>query len=290
MAMTFLGGYLEVEYGKSWGISGLLWTITGGVGIAYVAWCWGGRTPSARAWAVIDRGPALALVGVPAFAFPLFGAGVTMFFGLPKLITIPFGMVALFCLVLMFIGGTGAPKWWGPRWFRREEYRDDYEGAPPQGPLATLTQSYAAQTPAVLSQDAMAQSLGNGSAPEAQWKGGWVHDPDTDEQDHGLARKGTVEGKLTWYPQGLGFAATKREDSIRQKTTVVTIPAEQLTSVEVVPARAGADGRSRPGFWMRSPFRRLVVRTASDAYVFDVARGRARKVAAFIGERTGQHA
>ncbi|WP_196943246.1 hypothetical protein [Streptomyces sclerotialus] len=134
----------------------------------------------------------------------------------------------------------------------------------------------------------MGRSFGNVSGPVAQWKGGWVHDPDTDEQAHGLTRKGTVEGELAWYPQGLGFAATKREDALRGKPTVVTIPAEQVTDVEVVPARAGADGRPRPGIRMRSPFPRLVVRTASDAYVFDVARGRARQVAAFIKERAGQ--
>ncbi|MEU6119287.1 hypothetical protein ABZ840_32705 [Streptomyces sp. NPDC047117] len=290
MAMTFLGGYLETEFGKSWGISGLIWAVTGGLGIAYVAWCWGGRTRSARAWAVIDRGPALALVGVPAFAFPFFGAGLCVFFGLPKVLIIPFGLVTLFCLLMMFIGVADPPKWWGPRWFRQGEHKEDFKGAASRGALGTLADSSAARTPVLSSQEECGKSFGDVAAPVVRWKGGWVHDPDTDEQDHGLARKGTVEGTLAWYPQGLGFAATEREDALRGKPTVVTIPAERLTGVEVAPARAGADGRPRRGRWMRSPFPRLVVRTASDTYVFDVARGRARQVAAFIKERAGQAA
>ncbi|MGI5471782.1 hypothetical protein [Streptomyces sp. CA-132043] len=289
MALTFLGGYLETEYGTSWGISGLIWAVTGGLGVAYVAWCWGGRSRSARAWAAIDRGPALALIAIPAFAFPLFGAGVCMFFGLPKVLIIPFGLVTLFCLVMVFIGVADPPKWWGPGWFRRGEHKKDFNGAASRGALGTFVESSAARTPGVLSsQEERGRNFGNVSEPVARWKGGWVHDPDTAEQRHGLARKGTVEGTLAWYPQGLGFAATEREDALRGRTTVVTIPADQLTGVEVVPARAGADGRPRRGVRRRSPFPRLVVRTASDAYVFDVARGRARRVAAFIKEQAGQ--
>lgn len=288
MALMFLGGYLEAEYGKSWGISGLLFTITGGVGITYFAWCWAGRTPSARAWAAINRGPALALVGIPAFAFPFFGVGAAAFFGLPMVIALPFGLVSVFCLVLIFIGVKDPPKWWGPRWFRKGEHKKDRKGRQPQDALGTLAQSCTAVSPDVLSQEEVRREFGHVAEPVVQWKGGWVRDPDTDEQDHALARKGTVEGTLAWYPQGLGFAATKREDSLRGKSTVVTVPAGEITGVEVVPARAGADGRPRRGFWMRSPFRRLVVRTASDAHVFDVARGRAPRVAAFIKEQAGQ--
>lgn len=290
MVMTFLGGWLETQYGKAWGISGLLFAVTGAVGIAYTAWCWRGRTRQARAWAVIDRGPSLALIGIPAFAFPFFGAGICVFFGLPKVLIIPFGLVTLFCLVMIFIGVTEPPKWWGPRWFREGKHKKDFKGAAGRGALGTYAESSGARPPAVLSQDEVRKRLGGGAEAVARWKGGWVRDPDTDEQDHALARKGTVAGTLAWYPQGLGFAATRREDSLRGKPTVITVPAAEITDVAVVPARAGADGRARPGFWRRSPFPRLVVRTASDAYVFDVARGKARRVAAFLRERAGQPA
>ncbi|MER7396123.1 hypothetical protein ABT381_11465 [Streptomyces sp. NPDC000151] len=290
MALVFLGVYLETSHAKSWGIQGLPATVVGGLGSVYTVWCWLGRTRQARSWAVIDRGPQLALIGIPLFAFVMLGGGIYYLFGLPKLVVLPFAFISALHFLVLLAGFFGLPKWWGPRWFRRGEYKKDFKGAQPQGALGTLVDSCAAQTPTLLSQEEIGKRFGDVSEPVAQWKGGWVHDPDTDEQGHGLARKGTVEGKLAWYPQGLGFAATKQEDSLRQKPTVVTIPAGQLTGVEVVPARAGADGRRRPGFWMRSPFPRLVVRTASGAYVFDVARGRARKVAAFIRERTGQHA
>ncbi|MFI9028254.1 hypothetical protein [Streptomyces sp. NPDC053560] len=280
--------FLEVECARSWGMQGLPGTVVGGLGSVYAVWCWLGRTRQARSWAVIDRGPNLALIGIPMFAFVMFGAGIHLLFGLPKLVVLPFGIISALHFLVLLAGFFSLPKWWGPGWFRRGEYKKDFEGAQPQGAMGTLLDSYAAGTPAVRSRHELAKSFGDVSAPVARWKGGWVHDPDTDEQDHGLARKGTVEGTLAWYPQGLGFAATEREDSLRGKPTVVTIPAERLTSVEVVSARAGADGRPRRGRWMRSPFPRLVVRTASDTYVFDVARGRARQVAAFIKERAGQ--
>ncbi|MFI0778350.1 hypothetical protein [Streptomyces sp. NPDC021212] len=288
MGLVFLGGYLEFDHAQSWGVRGLPATVVGGVGSVYTVWCWLGRTLQARSWAVIDRGPNLALIGIPTFAFALFGGGIYYLFGVPKWVVLPFGLISAVHALVLFAGFFSLPKWWGPRWFRSGEYKKDFKGAPPQGALTTLIDSYVEDAPAVLSQEEVRREFGHVAEPVVQWKGGWVRDPDTDEQDHALARKGTVEGTLAWYPQGLGFAATKREDSLRGKATVVTVPAGEITGVEVVPARAGADGRPRRGFWMRSPFRRLVVRTASDAHVFDVARGRAPQVAAFIKEQAGQ--
>jgi hypothetical protein len=282
-----LGGLLETEYGKALGARGLLFTLSGALGIAYTAWCWRGRSQQARSWAVIRRGPNLAMVLVPFFAFGLFGVGVCALFGLPMAVAVPFGLVSLTLFVFLLVG-AGCPKWWGPGWYRRGEHKDDNEGKrAPHDALGALQDAYAAAPPDRLSRDEVAGSFGD-ARPTARWKGGWVHDPDAETRDHDLARKGTVDGELLWFHGGLGFAATPREDAVRGEPNVVAVPAARVTGVAVVPARAGADGRPRKGFWMRSPFSRLVVHTGDEEYVFDVARGRARKVATFIEEQTGQ--
>lgn len=101
-----------------------------------------------------------------------------------------------------------------------------------------------------------------------------------------MARRGTVDGMLTLYSEGVTFAATKGEDALREKLTVLVLPREEVRGVLVVPPRAGADGVQRKGFWFRSWFSRLVVETGDDRYLFEVSWGRARRVADRVNAMT----
>jgi hypothetical protein len=71
---------------------------------------------------------------------------------------------------------------------------------------------------------------------------------------------------------------------------VLVLLAADITGVRVVPARAGADGVRRRGIRWRSVFPRLVVETAGDRYVFEVAFGAAKRAAARIRTMAGHRA
>lgn len=52
---------------------------------------------------------------------------------------------------------------------------------------------------------------------------------------------------MTLYDAGVTFAATKAEDMLRARETMLMLPAEQITGARVVSPRAGADGVPRRG-------------------------------------------
>lgn len=285
-------GLSEKWLGESWALSWALTLLTGILGITYAVWCWRGRSVKARSWAQMQWGADLAIIGIPFFSFAFIAIGLGKFLDLPRAIALAPGLGSAWLLIVVLAGFFSknpqhdCPKWWGPKWFRSGEYKDhDQRPWDPLGALMTedSTQEQNDDTtgtsePAVASTDQV-QNFVADAEPVASWSGGWVHDPDTDKQDHDAARIGTVEGTITYYPHGLTFTASSREDAIRNNPTVITIPTAEITQVTVVPARAGTDGQPRSGFAFRSPFPRLVVHTVNGPYLFDIARNQAKTAA-----------
>lgn len=131
-------------------------------------------------------------------------------------------------------------------------------------------------------QRAVTTEFGAAAKPIASYGGGYVRDPDRNDRDHALARRGTVAGRITVFAEGVVFAADSTEDSLRTDPTVLVLAAGRITGVRVVPARAGADGKPRRGVLYRSLFRRLVIDMPDDSYVFEVAYGKAGRVATTV--------
>ena len=236
-------------------------------------WAWRGRSRRSRWWVRSPFGGQVMLGLVPGLGLIILGVGLLTLVGpwFTAVIALPvlFGAALEFAVIFARL-----PHWWGPRWYRRlsaAERRADQTNAFAAA-VVGLTERpgvVSAKAAAVRYRDA--ESVGS-------WRGGWVYDPDTDQRTHGMSRKGTVDGRLTLYPSGLVFAASRAEDALRRNGTVVAIDADEIVDVRVVPARAGADGQQRTGVLYRSWFPRLVVETAEIAHVFDVAWGRAGQV------------
>ncbi|MBJ7610074.1 MAG: hypothetical protein JF887_11690 [Candidatus Dormibacteraeota bacterium] len=242
------------------------------------AWSWAGRSRRARWWVgrpfmdqlVLGVAPGVALVTGTVVLGMLFGGTsdlMAVLVVLPILVGIVLILAGIFALL---------PRWWGPRWYRnlsagqrRPNPRDSALAAAATAYVGRPEGGGARELPAAFRQ----------AKPLGSWHGGWVHDPDTDERVHGMSWKGTVDGRLTLYPTGMVFMASHAEDALRGKQAVVVMGADDITGVQVVPPRAGADGQPRKGRLYRSRFPRLVIRTAQGTQVFDVARGRASNVA-----------
>ncbi|MGH8793271.1 MAG: hypothetical protein ACRDXX_11575 [Stackebrandtia sp.] len=255
------------------------------LGVALVAafvWAWRGRSRRSRWWVGSAFGPQLMLGVVPGLGLLIFcagmltlaeGAGSPLFDATAFAVAVALPM--LFAVALEFAGIFALmPKWWAPRWYRqmseaerRADTRDAFTAA-----VVSL-----GERPGMSSTREAAAKFGD-VTPRGSWRGGWVYDPDTDERTHGMSGKGAVDGRLTVYPTGVVFAASRAEDALRRKGTVVAVDAADIVEVRVVPPRAGADGRQRKGVLYRSLFPRLVVHTSGDAHVFDVAWGRAKQV------------
>jgi hypothetical protein len=236
-------------------------------------WAWRGRTRRSRWWVRSPGGAQVMLGLVPGLGLIILGVGLLTLIG-PWFVAV-IGLPLLFGAVLEFaVIFAQLPRWWGPRWYRQMSEAER---------RADTTNAFAAAVvgltdrPGVVSAKAAAARFRD-ERPLASWRGGWVYDPDTGERAHGMSRKGTVDGRLTLYESGLVFAASRVEDALRRKGTVVAIDSGDIVDVRVVPARAGADGRRRTGVLYRSWFPRLVVETSDTAHVFEVAWGRARQV------------
>jgi hypothetical protein len=243
--------------------------------LALFAWSWAGRSRSARWWVGRPFGAQLVLALVPGLGLIVLSAGVLTVAGTSAalLVALPFLLGAVLELAGIF---DVVPRWWGPAWYRRlppGRRRED----PARSAIAAAMAAYLGR-PGVTSAGEAATRIGR-ARPIGSWRGGWVYDADTDERVHAMSRKGTIDGLLTLYPTAVVFAASRAEDALRGKSTVVLVEAGDITGVRVVPPRAGADGRPRRGWLYRSWFPRLVIRTNEHAHVFDVARGRAGEVA-----------
>lgn len=128
MLFEVMGGFAldagvgEKLLGPNWELNGALTTLAGAAGIAYMIWCWRGRSAKARSWAFMPFGAGLAILAVPLFAFSLFGLGLREFLGTPKAVVLSFVGIGMVFGIVYFIGFFDCPKWWGPRWFRRKEF------------------------------------------------------------------------------------------------------------------------------------------------------------------------
>jgi hypothetical protein len=250
-----------------------------GVGILLYVWrCWSGRS---RRWATRAFTNQMVYALLPGMGAILVAFAVKVVFG------DPLGNLLMAVAVVVCILGLVAlifePRWWGPRW-----YHDLHASNPQpdlQDPLTAVVTS--ATVPAPFSSRLKA-ARAFGETPVARWRGSYVHDPDTRHREHGLAAPGAVGGHLTLYPGGLTFAATATEDSLRDQSTVVVVPAAEVIRARVVPARAGADGVIRKGVMWRSLYRRLVVDTRAGPLLFEVAgaKAKAAKITETLGLRS----
>jgi hypothetical protein len=248
-----------------------------GAGIlVYVWWCWSGRS---RRWATRAFTNQLVYAILPGLGLFLIAAAVKNMVGDPAgelLVAVATAVGLLGFIALLF-----EPRWWGPRWYH------DLQAGNPQPDLSDrLTAVWVSSTaPAPFGSDLkVAQAFGE--TPVARWRGDCVYDPDTRHREHGLAVPGAVAGHLTLYPGGLTFAASATEDSLRDRSTVVVVPAAEVVGARVVPARAGADGVVRRGVLWRSLYPRLVVDTRAGSLLFEVAGAKAK--AAKITETFGR--
>jgi hypothetical protein len=260
------------------------WIALAGVALlAYTGWCWAGRSPRARRWSRRTSWDSMILGLFPGLGLVLLASGVAAM--LPESVI---GWAAPLILVAFAVFGMGMiylvfkPRWWGPRWYRRmpaSQRHSDLDDT------FTAVRTVAVGGRGVDSQKAarraVAAEFGVAAKPVASYGGGFVRDPDGG-RDHALARRGTVAGQITIFPEGVVFAADSTEDSLRADPTVLVLPAGRITDVRVVPARAGADGRPRRGVLYRSLFRRLVIAVDDDSYVFEVAYGKARRAGTAI--------
>jgi hypothetical protein len=252
---------------------GLAVAASGAALVALSGWMWSGRSPRARWWAGRPFGPRLALGLLPGLGLVLLSAGALTAAGAPAT---PLAAPAMLLGLVLVLAGAAPllPGWLGPGWYRRlpPGQRDGDTATP----LAAAIRGYLGPAAASSAVEATARL---GGPPLDSWRAGWVRDPDSDRRAHGMARRGTVDGRLLLHRGGLVFAASRVEDALLGRSTVVAVGAGEVIDVRVVPPRAGADGRPRPGRLHRSRFSRLVVRTAGADHVFEVAWGRASRVA-----------
>jgi hypothetical protein len=254
--------------------------ILAGAGIFFYLWrCWSGRS---RRWATQAFTNQLVYAILPGLGAIFFAFGIMVLVG--GLVGDVLMATAVVICLLGVVALVFEPRWWGPRWYhelRRGDPQPDL-----QDPLTALVTG--ATTPAApfSSQAEAAEALGGTAV--ARWRGSYVHDPDARHREHGLAAVGAVGGHLLLYPGGLAFAASGIEDRLRDRPTVVVVPAADVITARVVPARAGVDGVVRKGIVGRSLYPRLVVDTRSGSLLFDVIGAKAK--AARIMETLGRQA
>jgi hypothetical protein len=259
--------------------------LLGGALLTFAAWGWLGRSHASRWWVRSWEGDSLILGVLPGMGLVLFGLGLVAVFNGP-LQTI--GSLLWLAGFPVFVLGFLTPRWWGPGWYRRMSPQQRQRAQ--RDAVGTFLRSRDSSLPES-SADRAARAFGASAQPVGSWRAGYVYDPDTKDKAHTLARRGTVDGRLTAYVDGVVFAASATEDGLRGEPTVVTVGQDRLTGARVVPARAGADGRPRPGLLNRSLFPRLVLDTTEGSHVFEIAFGRARKAANVVNETAaGQRA
>jgi hypothetical protein len=259
-------------------ILGVIPLLAGAGILLYVWYCWSGRS---RRWATQAFTNQLIYAILPGLG------AVFVAFGVMMLVGDPAGSLVMAVAVTVCLLGLVAlvfePRWWGPRWYHELARSDPQPDL--HDPLTALVTS--ATTPAPFSSQAEAAQALGGTAV-ARWRGSYVHDPDARHRDHGIAAPGAIGGHLTLYPGGLAFAASAIEDRLRDRPTVVVVPAAEVLTARVVPARAGTDGVVRRGILGRSLYPRLVVDTRSGSLLFDVAGAKAK--AAKIMQTLGRQA
>jgi hypothetical protein len=253
--------------------------ILAGAGTLFYVWrCWSGRS---RRWATQAFTNQLVYAILPGLG------AVLVAFGVVALVGGPVGNLLMAAAVVLCLLGLVVlvfePRWWGPRWYH--ELRRSGPEPDLQDPLTALVTG--ATTPAApfSSQAEAAEALGGTAV--ARWRGSYVHDPDARHREHGLAAVGAVGGHLLLYPGGLAFTANALEDRLRDRPTVVVVPAAEVITARVVPARAGVDGVVRKGIVGRSLYPRLVVDTRSGSLLFDVvgAKAKAAKILQTLGRQ-----
>jgi hypothetical protein len=243
-----------------------------GAGILlYVWWCWSGRS---RRWATRMFSDLLVLWLLPGMSAILIAFGVRLLTDGPvsnllMWVAVAVCFLGLVATALEVMGFQ--PRWWGPRWYH------DLQASNPQPDLNDgLTALWVSSTvPAPFSSNLKAAQA-FGETPVARWTGNYIYDPDDRRRAHGLAVPGAVAGHLALYRGGLTFAASATEDSLRDRSTVVVVPAGEVVGARVVPARAGADGIVRKGVMWRSLYPRLVVDTRAGPLLFDVVGAKAK--------------
>lgn len=256
--------------------------LLGPVILTCVAWAWAGRSRRARAWAGEPIAPLLVLGVFPAMGLMLSSFGLNKLFGD---VVSPLTSLLFLVSILTLLFGFITPRFWGPRWYHRMSDKDKLDTSDSLNATAIAVMAGRGPGPSAIK---ASEVFGGRGKPLSRWRGGYVYDPDVRERAHGMARRGTVDGTLTLYAEGVTFAASNWEDELREEETVLVLPREKVCGVRVVPPRAGADGVQRRGFWFRSWFSRLVVETGDDSYLFEVSWGRARQVAERVNAMTGQ--
>jgi hypothetical protein len=234
--------------------------------LLYVWWCWSGRS---RRWATQVFTNQMVYALLPGMGAILIAFGVRLLTDGP--ISDFLFAVAVAVSFLGFVALLFEPRWWGPRWYH------DLRASNPQPDLRDpATAVWISSTVPAPFSSRLKAAQAFGEAPVARWRGNYVYDPDTRHREHGLAVPGAVGGHLALYPGGLAFAASATEDSLRDRSTVVVVPAAEVTGARVVPARAGADGVVRKGVLWRSLYPRLVVDTRAGPLLFEVAGAKAK--------------
>lgn len=208
-----------------------------------------------------------------------------------------FGLLLLLALVLGFLGFLGlvwrVPSWTTPRWYREADRSLDITN----DPLAALTHLGAARgTP---TESERVGTAGFDGQPESfRWGASWVHDPSATKVDHVLAGVGAVSGRLVGFPEGVAFVALAAEERLREQGPIaLSLDRGELREVGTVPPGADAAGNRQQlslGTRLQRPQvrRRLVLRTADAAHVFEVrdARRRADELAQQYGIERGPDA
>jgi hypothetical protein len=258
-------------------ILGVIPVLAGAGILLYVWYCWSGRS---RRWATQAFTNQLVYAILPGLGSVFVAFGVMMLVGGP--VGDLLMAVAIVVCLLGLVALVFQPHWWGPGWYHellRSNPQPDLHD-----PLTALVTSATAPAP-FSSQAEAAEALGGTAV--ARWRGSYVHDPDARHREHGIAAPGAIGGHLTLYPGGLAFAASAIEDRLRDRPTVVVVPAADVITARVVPARAGADGVVRKGIVGRSLYPRLVVDTRSGSLLFDVAgaKTKAAKIMQTLGRQ-----
>jgi hypothetical protein len=252
-----------------------------GVGMLVYVWrCWSGRS---RRWATRVYGDVMVLLALPTLGVFSIAFAVKMVSDSAGSLLVTLAtIIGLLGLIAMGFEAIGVqPRWWGPGWYH-DVQASNWKPDLSHRPTAALVSS---TVPAPFSSDRNAAQAFEGM-PVARWWANYVWDPDEGRRAHGLSPPGGVLGHLTLYPSGLTFAANAREDSLRDRSTVVMRSAAEVIGARVVPARAGADGVLRKGWWQRSPLPRLVVDTRTGSLLFEVVGAKAK--AARISDTLGR--
>jgi hypothetical protein len=209
-----------------------------GVGMLVYVWCWSGWS---RRWATRVFMDVMVLWLLPAEGAILIAFAVKVVLSDPigdllMWVAVAVGWLGLLATGLEVLGVR--PRWWGPRWYH------ELQASNPRPDLRDpLTAVWISSTvPAPFSSDRKA-ARAFVEAAVARWRANYVYDPDTRHREHGLAVPGAVGGHLALYPDGLTFAASAIEDSLRDRSTVVPA-AEVIGACPPAPAPTGSPARA----------------------------------------------